>query len=104
MLEHSSSKVKKVLAILLAVFFVLSLKAVTASALGGWENDRLYELGLASAHGGGGFGVVSHSDHGLGYGGHGLSYVSGGYGSIGSIGSYGVNCAVVNDAMVCSSY
>ena len=102
---------KKVLAILLAVLFVLSLTAVAASALGGWEDDGLYELGLASAHCSGGFGGHDshgdhsehggHIDHGLGYGGRCLSYVSGGYGSIGG---YGANCAVVNGALVCSSY
>jgi len=112
-LKHSSSRVKKVLAILLAVFFALSLTAVAANAFGSWEDDGLYESGLASAHGGGGSGGGGygshgghsehggHSDHGLGYDGHGLSYVSGSYGSIGG---YGANCAVVNGVLVCSSY
>lgn len=120
MLKHSSSRVKNVLAILLGVLFVLSLTAVAASALDGLENDGLYELGLASAHGDGGFGGGGHAGHGA-HGGHGdpghhgfgygtqdIGHVSSGsYGSIGGYGgyaSYGTNCGVVNGVLVCSSY
>jgi hypothetical protein len=107
MLKQSSSRVKKGIAVSLAVLFVLSLTAVAASALGGWEDDGLYELGLASAHGVGGFGGSGHSSHGGhnyhgGHSDHRLTHVS--YGSYGSIGGYGANCAVVNGALVCSSY
>jgi hypothetical protein len=114
MLKHSSSRVKNILAILLGVLFVLSLTAVSVSALDGLKNDGLYELGLASAHGDGGFGGGGHGvhgghgDHGFGYGTQGIGHVSyGSYGSIGGYGgysSYGTNCGVVNGALVCSSY
>jgi hypothetical protein len=111
MLKHSSSRVKNILAILLGVLFVLSLTAAAASAFDGLENDGLYELGLASAHGGSGFGGGGHGGHGAhgGYGDHGFGYGTQGighvnYGSYGSIGSYGANCGVVDGALVCSSY
>jgi hypothetical protein len=109
MLKHSPSRVKNVLSILLGILFVLSLTAAAASAFDGLKNDGLYELGLASAHGGGGHGAHGehgdHGNHGFGYSTQGIGRVS--YGSIGGYGgyaSYGANCGVVNGALVCSSY
>ncbi len=68
MLKQSSSKMKKVLAILMAVLFGVSLTAVAASAHG---------------HGGGG--------HGGGYDGFGGGW--GGY--YGGLGGYGAGCAIL---------
>jgi hypothetical protein len=105
MLKHLSSRVKNVLAILLGVFFVLSLTAVAVSAFDGLKNDGLYELGLASAHGDGGFGGGGHGYHGFGYDTHGIGHVSSGsIGGYGGYASYGANCGVVNGVFVCSSY
>ena len=81
MLKQSSNGMKKGLAILLAVLFIVSLTAVSASAYGG--NHR-------------------HSGHGH-YGGHGRYGGWGwGYGGWG----YGTGCTVdpITGAIICPTY
>ena len=78
MLKQSSS-MKKGLAVLLAVLFVVSLTAVAASA------DH------TSGHG-------HYGGHGR-YGGYG-GYGGWGYGGLG----YGAGCYIVNGALVCPTY
>ena len=83
MLKQSSS-MKKGLAILLVVLFVVSLTAVAASAY------RIH----GSGHG-------HYGGHGR-YGGYG-GYGGWGYGSYGGWG-YGAGCYIVNGALVCPTY
>ena len=82
MLKQSSS-MKKGLAILLAVLFVVSLTAVSASAYYGRH-------GHSHGHYGG---------HGY-RGGHGRYYGGWGYGGW----NYGSGCYIVNGALVCSTH
>jgi uncharacterized membrane protein len=85
MLKQSSSRIRKVLAILLTVLFVASLISVTASAYRG--------------HGFGHGGHWRHGGHwghgGWGYGGYGGYY--GGWG-------YGGGCYYMGGVLVCPSY
>jgi hypothetical protein len=81
MLKQSSNRMKKGIAVLLAVLFVVSLTAVAASAKGGsyWRD-----------------------------GGHGHYDSHGRYGDYGSWGydgwSYGAGCYIINGALVCPTY
>ena len=56
MLKQSSSKIKKVLSILLAVLFVVSLTAVAASAYGGGYGRGWGNGGYGGVYGLGGYG------------------------------------------------
>ncbi len=57
MLKQSSNKMKKVLSILLAVLFVVSLTAVAASAYGGGWRDGGYGRGWGDGGYGGVYGL-----------------------------------------------
>ena len=89
MLKQSSSGMRKVLAVLLVVLFVVSLTVVAASA----REDQHGDYG-------------HYGDHGH-YGGHGRY---GGYGDWGYGGwnyggwNYGSGCYIVNGALVCPTY
>jgi hypothetical protein len=59
MLKQSSSKIKKVLAILLGVLFVLSFTAVTASARGGGGHGQGGDYGIGEEGGYGPGGIYN---------------------------------------------